>query len=184
MPVNKKSIPVPVVSEFDVLAEKLRFVDENIKETVKNQPMLFLDAGRYRVKCMRNRAVAVAAVDSMRARVATAIRNDKNSAGLKMTEGALKEQIELDPEIQDLRDAQSEAYEDEEMGKLLVEAWRQRNSAVKNLVEMMLAEGASGSYQLEREVQTRAMNNKAQDLLQGKTYKRRIGRRDEEETEE
>lgn len=148
------------------LIEKLGVIDENIMAESVRQPLLFVDAARYRVVKMRKRAQVGAQLEYERSRIATQLRNKKGKDGdKKVTEGAIKELIEQNEKIRDLRSQSDRAYEEEEFAKLLLEAFRQRNSAIKIIAEMQMLEGSRESVQIERDLQSKKLRNEARRLL-------------------
>lgn len=158
------------------LLGQLPVLDENILAEAVRQPLLFVEAARYRVQKMRKRALAGAKLEAERARIALKIRNKKNAQGDKMTEGALKERLETSPLIQNLRRASDAAYEEEEWAKLILEAYRQRNSAIKVVAEAETYEGHREGAVIERGEQHRKLVASARRLRerQGRVFKRGV----------
>jgi hypothetical protein len=147
------------------LIERLALVDEDILAEAAKQPILFIDAARYRVAAMRRRAQAVAELDSKRSRIALTIRARRDGSGeKKFTEAALKEKVESQTVIRDLRAATERAYESEELAKLILEAYRMRRDGIRVIAETQIAEGMRGSKEIERIEQSRHIRNKARVL--------------------
>ena len=149
----------------DSLIEALEIVNENVQIEAMRQPGLFVDAARYRVEKMRERAVVSAELDAWRAHLAMTTRNKKGKKGEKITEGALKELLELSPRNKRLRGESDRAYEHEELSKLILEAYRQRMSALKIIAEAQVFEGMREGSEIERQEQSRKLRNTARKLL-------------------
>lgn len=146
------------------LIELLAVVDEDILAEAIRQPTLMVQASRYRVAKMRDRAQAIARLDAARAELALKIRNKKDAAGRKMTEGALKERLELSPTIRRLREESDRAYEGEELAKLILESFRQRNSAIKIVADVRVYEGSREGAEVESGEMRRRMVSRARTL--------------------
>lgn len=147
------------------LIRRLAILNENIASEAALQPSLFVDAARYRVAKMRKRAQIGAKLQYEQARIAMLIRNRKNERGEKMTEGALKERVETKLIIKRLRAASDRAYEEEEMSKSIQEAFRQRNSAIKIIAELQIAEGNRESAQIEKDEQHKKLVARARSVI-------------------
>ena len=119
---------------------RLPLVDNNILEEAARQPVLFAEAAYCRVDAMRRRAMAVAKLERFRCRLALAIRANKDSEGGKITEGHIKEKIEVHSTTKKLRDAMERAYEDEELAKAIIDTLRQRRDAIRQIAEARLYE--------------------------------------------
>lgn len=127
--------------DVEGLIEKLDFAEENVLEATRAQPGLFLEASRYRVKSMRRRAKALFELETSMADAALILRQKKNAQGKKeMTETAIKEKVMLNSVVKDARIRLDRAYEEEELAKLLVEAYRQRRDACRIIVDALGAE--------------------------------------------
>jgi len=135
----------------ETLISHLALVDENILAEAARQPILFLDAARYRVAAMRHRAQANAELDYRRSRIALTIRARKDASGeKKFTEAALKEKVESQTAIRELRDKTERSYEAEEFSKLILEAYRMRRDAIRVIAESQIAEGMRGSKETDQ----------------------------------
>jgi hypothetical protein len=145
------------------LIKKLPIVAENILEEAANQPQLFVEAAYYRVGKMRKQNQSGAALAHHISHMATKIRNKKNEAGEKITEGALKERIEINEATQQLREANSQAYCEEEFAKLLLEAFRMRAKALHVIADAKMYEGRSPSAEIDK-IERRRLAARARDL--------------------
>ena len=117
------------------LIARLPLVDTNILDEAAKQPGLFADAALYRVEKMRQRAEAISQLDYFRAKLALHIRASKDEKGQKITEGALKERLEVNKTHRALRVGMERAYEEEEFSKLLLEVLRQRRDGIRIIAE-------------------------------------------------
>lgn len=149
---------------IDTLLKNLALLDENILAEAARQPLLFIDAARYRVAAMKNRAKAVAEADYRRSRIALAIRAKRNEAGDKVTEASLKERVEKHSIVRQMREAVERAYETEEFSKLILEAYRMRRDAIRVIAESQIAEGMRETKELEHIEQRQKMRNVVRDL--------------------
>lgn len=143
----------------------LGIVDENIINTAREQPKLFVKAARYRVEKMRERARVGAELDVLKSTIKQQKRNKKDETGKKLPEAALTELMELDPRVQQLRAKSDDAYFWEELGKSILEAFRQRNSAIKIIAEAQQFEAMRESVSIEKDEQNRKLKNKARRLV-------------------
>lgn len=150
--------------DSELLIQRLALVDENILGEAARQPVLFIDAVRYRVAAMRRRAQAITEFDYQRSRVALAIRAKRNAEGEKITETALKERVEKHSVVRGLRNQVDRAYEAEEFAKLIIEAYRMRRDAIRVIAESQIAEGMRESKEIEHIEQRQKMRHVAIDL--------------------
>ena len=149
----------------DELIDLLAVIDEDIKATAWNQPTLFIKAARYRVDRMRIRAQKEQELDVTKSRLATKIRNKKDEQGKKVyTEGAVKERVEVQEKVRRLRGELDRAFEEEDFSKSLMEAYRQRNSAIKIIADMQAYEGMREGVAIERGEQSRKLRNVTRKL--------------------
>jgi len=147
------------------LIQSLALVDENILAEAARQPILFIDAARYRVAAMRGRAQAAAELDATRSRVALVLRARNSTAGeKKMTDAGVKDKVETQTVVRTLRGSMERAYEVEELSKLILEAYRMRRDAIRVIAETQIAEGMRGSKEVERIEQTRKIHARARTL--------------------
>lgn len=132
------------------LIEQLAILDENVLAEAARQPQQFMRVARYRVSKMRKRSQAVAAVEYQRYRKALAIRAAKNSEGEKITEGAIKERVELSSRTQALRDVMERSFAEEELAKLLLEAYRIRRDSIRIIAEAQVYEASRETAEIEK----------------------------------
>lgn len=150
------------------LIEQLSVIDENINAEAVRQPALFMDAVRLRVACMRRRAQAEAELESFVMRRSLVIRTQ--SAGKeRATEGFIKARVHKHPKFKQYQSALIDAQAEEELAKLLLEAYRQRNSAIKILAESQNYEANKSVMDFERKDATRKLSNRARQIQQSKS---------------
>lgn len=156
------------MTQFDQLLQDLQIIDENITAEAVRQPLLFIAAARYRVDMMRKRAQLSAELDAVRVGLAISIRNkpveDEDGKRGKLTEGAIKERIERQPKVKELREALDRAEENEEMAKLILEAYRERKSSINIIAEMQIFEGGKEGADVEREEQRRKLSRRVRTI--------------------
>jgi hypothetical protein len=148
------------------LIQQLALVDENILAEAAKQPILFIDAARYRVAAMRKRAQAAAELDATRSRVSLVLRA-RNFAGdreKRMTDAGVKDKVETQSVVRTLRASMERAYEVEELSRLILEAYRMRRDAIRVIAETQIAEGMRGSKEVERLEQNRKIHARARTL--------------------
>lgn len=149
----------------DELIDLLAVISEDIMAEAVRQPTLFIKAARYRVDRMRVRAQKEQELDVTRSRLATKIRNKKDEQGKKIyTEGAVKERVEVQEKVRRLRGELDRAFEEEDFSKSLMEAYRQRNSAIKIIADMQQYEGMREGVEIERNEQSRKLRSAARKL--------------------
>lgn len=161
----------------DTLIENLALVDENILAEAARQPLLFIDAVRYRVHAMRKRSQAVAELDYRKSRLALSIRGKRSEAGEKATNALVDAMVEKHSIVRGLRDNVERAFELEEFSKLILEAYRMRRDAIRVIAESQIAEGRSGVNEVERIEQSKRIRASVRKLDE----KRNRVARDEEE---
>jgi hypothetical protein len=146
------------------LIDALPIVDENILVEAAKQPLLFIRASMYRVIKMRKRSQANAKGDYVRARLAMGIRGKKNQLGEKVTEGTLKEKVECDSSVRQLRKEVDLAFAEEEFAKLILEAMRMRRDAIRIIADAKVYEGGRETAEVERVDARRQLVEKARQL--------------------
>ena len=125
------------------LAELLRaldFSEEEVVDASKQQPVLFMEAARYRAQTMRRRMEAEAALSVLRAGRASRFRADKREIGDKVTEGQVSEKLNLDRKVIAGAARLATAQVEEEYAKLLMEGYRMRRDALKITADVIGAE--------------------------------------------
>ena len=150
--------------EIDELIDKLSLVAENILEEAAGQPLLFIEASRYRVARMRGTKKAKAWLDYLESRVALLHRQRARANDDKMTEAAVRERVLTNKKVRLARRALDDAEAHEEFAKLLLDAYRQRRDAVRIIGESQLAEGTREGRELEYIAQKKKMRERAREL--------------------
>lgn len=126
--------------DLSSLLDSLDFTDEQIVDASKVQPLLFMEAARYRAKAMRKRSRLEAALSVARAERAGKFRSSKKEVGDRVTEGQVQERLNKDPTIASLQASVDEAEVEEEYAKLLLEGFRMRRDALKVVADVIGAE--------------------------------------------
>ena len=146
------------------LIEKLELVPENIFGEAAVQPLLYVDAARYRVAAMRSRSQAAAELEYTKARVAAAIRARLTEAGEKVTEKLIEQRVATHKLCRAASEKMDRAQETEEFAKLLLDAYRMRRDAIRIIGEGQIAEGIRGGHEVDRLEQHRRLAKRARDL--------------------
>lgn len=146
------------------LIEQLAVIDENILAEAATQPAKFVDAARYRVQAMRGRMQAMAQYETWKSRLGLHYRRSKTQDDKRVTEGEIKDRIQVHAKTQIYDDRLQKAFAREEFAKLLLEAYRMRRDGIRIIHEGQLAEGKSGASELERAELRRKLRQKAREL--------------------
>jgi hypothetical protein len=114
------------------------YIDEDkLYDSALEQPNLTILAGQFRVQRMHIRIKLETKLKLVRSRAALRFRKVKDGQGRKeFTEGAIKERVELDPNVRRLQRKLDRAIALEELSKNLAEVFRfTRNDALKIIVQ-------------------------------------------------
>jgi hypothetical protein len=122
------------------LLAKLDFVDEEVANAAKEQPMLYLTAARFRIQKMQRRIQAESSLAVTKAQRGAKFRAKVAEGGERVTEGRVNEMLVKDKEVRQLEDTARAAAEQEEFAKMLLDAYRMRKDALKIVVDLMGAE--------------------------------------------
>lgn len=144
------------------LIRRLSVIDENVYKEAVLQPMLYVDLARYRVAKMRERCQAEAALQAFDAERSMTLRASKRDQ--KVTEGYFKARLHKHPRHRQLVATLNEAEAREEFGKLLLEAGRMRNTAIKIVADAQMVEGHRSTMNLERDNANRRLSTQARKL--------------------
>jgi hypothetical protein len=159
------------------LIDKLDFSEENIIRANREQPSLFLEASRYRVKKLRSRIQAESKYEMQQSKSSLFLRSLKKKGERgAITEGYIKDKVRVRPKVVVARKKFDNAQAHEEWAKLLLEAYRQRGSAIKTLAENLGAE-ANAQARLQR----KDLETEGYEKLKAAVRKRYPGRSDENE---
>jgi hypothetical protein len=134
----------------DELIERLSILDENILKEAAEQPVLFLEAARYRVVVMRKRSEAVARKEYASSKLSLLIRAKVKATGDRITEDTVKSKVFRNKQYRVIHERAERTYEEEEFSKLLLEAYRMRRDAIRIIADAGRAEGISETAELER----------------------------------
>lgn len=143
---------------------KLPILDENILLEAANQPQLFVEAARYRVAKMRNRAQALARYEVWCSELGLHYRRTKTGGDRRITEGEIKDRIRISKKARFYDTKLQEAFAQEEFSKLLLEALRMRRDAIRVIADARVSEGIREGAEVERIEARRKLINKARDL--------------------
>lgn len=141
------------------LLTKLDFAPENIIQAACTNSNLFVEAAKYRVRCLENKVNAKTNWEVKRAERELAIRKKARDTGEKTTEDQIKAQLLVDKIVMPFAKALSQAEVHDTFAGLVVEAFRMRRDClqvVKGLVQdeysmSRAAEDASGRMRKVRE---------------------------------
>src|SRR5712672_993974 len=146
------------------LIEKLDFTEEDVESAAVEQPKLFLRASRYRVQKMRDKLQRISEYDQIVAKTGSRYREDKDGDGKKKTEGAIKERIQRNDKVHKVRKKMEKAFVLEKFSEGLTEAYRQRLSIIKIIVDARWAE-AGTAVRVEKEESAKKQSKRmAKDL--------------------
>lgn len=147
------------------LIDSLAIVDENILAEAAQQPLLFIAAVRYRVRKMRLKAQAEAALEQHDSGLDLRIRARGNKRGEKYTEGTIKATIRTNGPHKELQALYDQAAAEEEFAKGLLEAYRMRRDAIRVLAEAQQYEGIKDTAELDRIREQRKISAQARKLV-------------------
>lgn len=147
----------------DELIESLTLVDENVRNEAVRQPILFIEAARYRVLCMRRRARAENEAELFSSQLGLRIRA-RGAGGDRITNDYIKARVQKNTKFIELQSALNKATANEEFSKLLLEAFRMRRDAIRVIADAQGYEAAKLDYEAERVDQTRRLSIEARKL--------------------
>lgn len=173
---TNKFDPLDEKVDLAKLLGKIYFVEENVNEANLEQAVLQYTASRYRVQCMRRRLQLDTEYELARSKAARDFRKI-NRDGKTLTEATIREMVERHPEVNELKKKLDEATVNEELAKHLFEVFKQRQSAIKNVVEVQKNNIARELWKLE----THSKNEKLKAAA--KVIRSKYRREDEEEDE-
>lgn len=146
------------------LLASLAIVDENIRREAQRQPLLFIQAARWRVRKFKERAQAELAVEAFASQYVLSLRAKKAGRKERVVEGYYKGRLQQNVHYRRLRAAVSVAEAAEEFSKLLLEAFRQRMSALKIIDNAQSYEAGREVVDLERDRQNKRLKQRARAL--------------------
>lgn len=147
--------------DIEGLISSLQIIDENVCVEAIKQPLLFVDASRYRVARMRERSKAEAELDEITSRLGLLYRSRAKDG--KPTNDHIKALVQKSPRWKTARDRVHRAEEKEEFAKLLLEAFRSRQQALKIIADAHWYE-ASKATAVERDMQNDRLRSQARRL--------------------
>lgn len=147
------------------LIDRLAFDPDELEEAAVEQPGLYLEASRWRIQQMKLRLVRAAKVERLKSKVGLAQRREKHThRGERITEGHIKDIVELNPRLRKARIRLERAYLLEEFGKSLVETFRQREHMVRELLQSRGQEISSEIRQVKNRMAGNDIRKKARKL--------------------
>ena len=147
------------------LIRKLAIISENNVIEAVNQPLLFIEAAKYRVDKMRSTKAAEGALEAFAAERAMRIRAKGTRTGEgRITDSYVKATLQKNPRYRELSAAIDDAEAKEEFSKLLLEAYRMRRDAIKIISDTNGFNAARGTAEIEREQAHKRLSNEARRL--------------------
>ena len=154
-----RNILVGEVALNDLL-ERLAFAQEETEAAALEQAKLFMAAATYRIKKMKKRQDAEAALDDIQTDASMSLRRKSalNSAKKSITEKALAEMVSARTDVRAARNTALEAKREEEWAKLLLDAYEHRRSTIKILTQFAFIEDnfRPGGEEVEKMARKRA----------------------------
>jgi hypothetical protein len=132
------------------LISRLSFVEANVLEEAAQQPALFYEVSKARVERMRRRSQATAEYESHKVALSMKYRASAKDFGERITEKSLEQRVESRRTTKEFRAAVESAEADEELSKLLLEAWRMRRDAIRILAEARVYQGVNEDAETTR----------------------------------
>ena len=155
----------PLIGEVELkdLLERLAFAQEEVQDAALEQAKLFMAAATYRVKKMKKRQEAEAALDDIRTSRSIQLRAKYVASGKKgVTEKYLTDMIDGNAVVREARNLALEARREEEWAKLLLDAYEHRRSSIKILATFAYLEDEfrPGGEEIEKMKSKRAQLKK------------------------
>lgn len=124
---------------LQTLVDKLAFSEEGTPTAALEQAKLYMAAASYRIKKMKERQEAEAAVDNMEVDVSLQVR--AKCVGKKgFTERYMNDMVSSNAKLRALRDVADKAKRLEEWAKLLLEAYEHRRGSLKVMAQFAFME--------------------------------------------
>lgn len=139
--------------QLQSLLDSLDLTPETVLKAAGEQPVLFMEAARYRVGCMEKRIRTKAVLETGRAECALRIRRQAEQDGERTTEGKIGNQIDVDFATNTLRAHYETAEVEDEFSKLLLEAFRVRRDCIRVISDLTGAERAIESLRTKETVE-------------------------------
>lgn len=119
------------------LLDSVYINEDELVQAALDQPDFTRQASRFRVQCMYKRAMLEQKLETERATVARKFRRIRDAGGRKeFTNDAVKERVELDPKVVDLRRKVDEAYALEELSKGIESVFRTRSDSLRIIANL------------------------------------------------
>jgi hypothetical protein len=151
-------------TNFDELISKLAFAEATATFAASEQPFLFVKAARTRVQTMRRAMKARAALEQVEADTGLNIRDELFSTGQKITEAAVAARVVVSEAVINAQRVVRASDAEEELGKLIVEAYRHRRDSIRVIAEANLIEGNNPHTDELRFRENERLNESAQSI--------------------
>lgn len=122
------------------LVKNLHFSDEQTSEAARLQAPLFLCAAIFKVQKQKRKQKYEAKLKLLRSQLAKKVRNELAELGQRVTDKQVEETLSRKSEIIKLQNKLDSCEQEEEFGKLLIEAMRMRSTSLKIVSELIGAE--------------------------------------------
>jgi hypothetical protein len=154
----------------DKLIRDLQIVPENIKNEAIRQPLLFIEAVRYRVGKMRAHSRAKAELKTWSGQQWLLVK--KKFEGTRITNDEVRSYLEKDPQYRALSANVDEAEAREEFAKLILEAYRMRRDGVRILADAEGYEASKATVEAASESVNRSLGLEARKLYKHRGIQR------------
>ena len=140
----------PLEEKVDVekLLKNIYFAEEDVYRANLTQAKLQYQVARYRVQRMRRRIRLEHELELLKYKFSILFRK-KLGRGKPPTEATVKERVAVKPRVVDLQKQLDKAIIDDDLAKQLFEVFKQRQIAIRNIIEARRTETARSLYQLE-----------------------------------
>ena len=132
------------------LISKIDFTEETLAQAHLEQAGLLFAASEYRIQKLRDRLRVDAACSEAETSAAMKLRRTSEE---KLTEAAIKEVVSASKDVVIARRNADEAKVMDEFAKILVDAFHERGSMIKSLVNLVGASAASESRFIQAELE-------------------------------
>lgn len=139
--------------KLKTVLNSLDFLETDVIQAAVSQPKLFREAARFRVAKMRDVSRAKAQYETIRSDAALKLRRKKET-DKGLTEGAIKDRVDSNPDVLKAHAKLQRAYEAEEFAKLLLEAYRMRRDSLRIVTEANGAEVGREMKELRTMIET------------------------------
>lgn len=122
--------------DVEKLLDSIPLHEEELIAAALDQPELAMQANRWRVQRMHVRVKLETELETLRARVGHRYRRMKDASGRReFTDPAVKERVELDPQVIRLQKKLNRAIVIEELSKNLKDVFFMRSDSIRTIVQ-------------------------------------------------